>query len=165
MRYFVTVGDRTLEVDLTGDHPIIDGEPVEASLSTIPGTDLHSLRIGADSHAVLARRGSRRGIWELISRGQTLVAEAIDERARTIREMAGGAATEVQKVVSAPMPGLVVRIGVEVGDAVTAGQGIVVIEAMKMENELRAPADGTVSRIDVAPGAAVEKGAVLVVLD
>jgi pyruvate carboxylase subunit B len=60
------------------------------------------------------------------------------------------------------MPGLVVRVEVEPGQAVVAGQGIVVLEAMKMENELRASAAATVAAVRVAPGATVEKGEVLV---
>jgi len=68
-------------------------------------------------------------------------------------------------VVVAPMPGLIVRVNVSPGDTVAAGQGLVVVEAMKMENELKAPADGVVARVSVEAGAAVEKGAVLVVLE
>ncbi len=67
-------------------------------------------------------------------------------------------------VIKAPMPGRVVRVLVSVGDRVSARQGIVVVEAMKMENELRAPREGTVKEIAVAPGAAVEAGAMLAVL-
>jgi pyruvate carboxylase subunit B len=63
------------------------------------------------------------------------------------------------------MPGLVVRINVSVGDKVEAGQGIVVMEAMKMENELRATGGGTVKSVDVTVGTAVEKGTVLVTLE
>jgi pyruvate carboxylase subunit B len=60
------------------------------------------------------------------------------------------------------MPGLIVRVNVSVGDRVEAGQGLVVMEAMKMENELRAAAAGTVRTVRVRPGEAVEKGQVLV---
>ena len=63
------------------------------------------------------------------------------------------------------MPGLVVRVAVAVGDAVQAGQALVVMEAMKMENELRSSATGTVKAMLAAPGTAVEKGAVLVELE
>jgi pyruvate carboxylase subunit B len=62
------------------------------------------------------------------------------------------------------MPGLVVRLLVAPGDRVAAGAGLVVVEAMKMENELKAPSDGLVEKIHVAPGARVEKGAALVEL-
>ena len=67
--------------------------------------------------------------------------------------------------VRAPMPGLIVRVNVKVGDVVEAGQGVVVMEAMKMENELRAIAPGRVKSIEVGPGATVEKGSLLVALE
>jgi biotin carboxyl carrier protein len=68
-------------------------------------------------------------------------------------------------VIKAPMPGRVVRVLVAAGDRVTARQGVVVVEAMKMENELRAPRDGIVREVLVAGGAAVEMGAVLVIIE
>lgn len=67
--------------------------------------------------------------------------------------------------IKAPMPGRVVRVLVAVGDRVAARQPVVVVEAMKMENELRTPRDGVVKEILVVPGATVESGAVLVVVD
>jgi biotin carboxyl carrier protein len=63
------------------------------------------------------------------------------------------------------MPGRVLRVLVGVGDRVTARQPVVVVEAMKMENELRSPRDGVVTEVLVAPGAAVESNAVLMVID
>jgi len=66
--------------------------------------------------------------------------------------------------VKAPMPGRVVRVLVAVGDRVTARQGVVVVEAMKMENELRSPIDGTVKEVGVVAGAAVETGTILLVI-
>jgi biotin carboxyl carrier protein len=63
------------------------------------------------------------------------------------------------------MPGLIVRVNVQEGDRVRAGQGLVVMEAMKMENELRASADGIVRRVIVIPGSAVEKGAQLLEME
>jgi biotin carboxyl carrier protein len=67
--------------------------------------------------------------------------------------------------VLAPMPGRVVKVLVEPGMAVEARQGVVVVEAMKMENELRAPHAGTVREVRVAEGASVEANAVLVVIE
>ena len=69
------------------------------------------------------------------------------------------------KRVVAPMPGRVLKVLVKVGDIVTARQGLVVVEAMKMENELRAPAAGTVVAIRAVEGALVDANAVLVVLE
>jgi biotin carboxyl carrier protein len=67
--------------------------------------------------------------------------------------------------ISAPMPGKIVRVAVEPGQSVAAGEPLVVMEAMKMENEIRAPREGTVKEIAVRAGQAVETGAVLAVLD
>jgi biotin carboxyl carrier protein len=66
--------------------------------------------------------------------------------------------------IRAPMPGRVVRVLVGIGDRVSARQGVVVVEAMKMENELRSPRGGVVKEIAVTPGAAVESGALLLVV-
>jgi pyruvate carboxylase subunit B len=79
--------------------------------------------------------------------------------------MTGGADDVADRTVVAPMPGLILKVEVEVGQAVKAGQGVVVVEAMKMENELKAPADGVVARIEVQPGQTVDKGATLLVLE
>ena len=95
--------------------------------------------------------------------GRRHVVEALDERARAIRDLSGGAqAAPGPRVLRAPMPGLVVRVEVVVGDQVDAGQSVVVMEAMKMENELRSPTAGLVTSVRAVAGAAVEKGAILV---
>jgi len=165
MRYFVTIGRRTVEVDLSGEHALVDGIPMEASLATIPGTRSRHLLIGAESHALLASADARRGVWHIDLGGNSLTAEVVDERTRAIREMIGATEAEAPKNIVAPMPGLVVRINVEIGQHVTAGFGVIVVEAMKMENELRAPADGVVASIEIVPGQPVEKGAVLIVFE
>jgi pyruvate carboxylase subunit B len=165
MRYFVTIAGREVEVDLTGATPVVDGTPVRAELATLPGTPVRSLLVDGRSHPFIAHAGERRGRWEIAMGGSRLVADAVDERTRAIREMTGGADAETEKTVAAPMPGLVVRVEVEVGQQVRAGQGLVIVEAMKMENELKAPADGVVARIEVQPGQTVDKGATLIVLE
>jgi biotin carboxyl carrier protein len=165
MRYFVTIGDRELEVDLTGDTPTVDGVPVHAELVAVPGTPVRHLLVDGRSHAFVAMPGNRRGRWQIALGAARLSVDAVDERMRAIREMTGGAEADTEKVVTAPMPGLVVKVEVEVGQQVKAGQGVVVVEAMKMENELKAPTDGTVARIEVQPGQTVDKGATLIVLE
>jgi biotin carboxyl carrier protein len=92
--------------------------------------------------------------------------EALDERTRAIREMTASTAGPAGPApVKAPMPGLVLRINVKVGDEIAAGHAVAVMEAMKMENELRSVGPGRVKAILVEPGTAVEKGAVLVELE
>jgi pyruvate carboxylase subunit B len=96
--------------------------------------------------------------------GHRFAIEALDSRARAIRDMAATGAQTGPAPLVAPMPGMIVRVFVQPGDTVVAGQGLVVMEAMKMENELRASGPGTVSAVRVVVGTAVQKGAVLVEL-
>jgi biotin carboxyl carrier protein len=96
--------------------------------------------------------------------GATPVAVALDSRRRWGRkDEAGAGATGPQRVV-APMPGKVVRVLVGPGEAVRARQPLVVVEAMKMENELRAGRDGTVAEIHAREGTSVDAGALLIVI-
>jgi pyruvate carboxylase subunit B len=165
VRYHVSVAGRTFEIDFEGTDVIVDGTAVEAQLAALPGTPIRHLRSGGIASTWLVAPGDRRGEWELQRGGERFSVEALDERTRAIREMAGGEDVEAEKTVVAPMPGLVLRLEVAEGDQVVEGQGVVVVEAMKMENELKAPADGTVTRISVSAGDTVEKGATLVVLE
>jgi pyruvate carboxylase subunit B len=107
-----------------------------------------------------------KGRYTLDIDGHRYKVEALGERARTIQELAARSAPPAGPApVIAPMPGLVVRVNVAVGDTVTAGQGVLVMEAMKMENELRATAAATVKAIRVSSGTVVEKGTILVELE
>ena len=91
----------------------------------------------------------------------------VERRSRRRATAAGAAADTTNGPVSiaAPMPGRVVKVLVSPGDSVAARQGLIVIEAMKMENELRAPRAGIVTAVKVAPGAPVEAGIVVVVIE
>jgi len=103
------------------------------------------------------------GTWLIQDAGERHEVEVLDERTAHIRSLAGGAVQAAgPRPLKAPMPGLVVRVEVEPGQAVAAGASLVVLEAMKMENDLKAAAAGVVDRVAVSAGATVEKGAVLV---
>jgi biotin carboxyl carrier protein len=96
--------------------------------------------------------------------GTTLVVVTLNGRRRWGRKDEGaGAGSGPQRLV-APMPGKVVRVLVKAGDSVAARQAVVVVEAMKMENELRAAREGTVAEIHVSEGMSVDAGALLVVI-
>jgi pyruvate carboxylase subunit B len=162
MRYFVTVHDQTFEVELSAAGIAVDGEAVSADLWAVPDSPVHRLEIGGRSHALHATTPAA-GEWHIHLDGERFVVKVEDERTRAIRAMTGsGAAGSATKPVRAPMPGLVVRIAVVPGDVVAAGQGVLIMEAMKMENELKADAAGTVRSVLVTPGQAVEKGTVLI---
>jgi pyruvate carboxylase subunit B len=123
------------------------------------------LIIGDAVHRVVMQRGPHRGQYALWIDGHRYEVEAIDERLRAIRDLSNeGARSSGPAPIIAPMPGMIVRVNVQVGDTVQPGVPVVVMEAMKMENELRAQSAGVVSAVRVQAGAAVEKGALLVEL-
>jgi len=166
MKYVVTIGQREMEVVVDGESVTIDGETVHARLEEPTGAPVKLLTIGRSVHRILARRGAHRGQYEIRVGGHSFTIEALDERSRAIRELGGTSGAKAGPAhVVAPMPGLIVRVNVSEGDVIRTGQGVVVMEAMKMENELRAPADAVVKRVAVTPGTAVEKGAMLLELE
>jgi acetyl/propionyl-CoA carboxylase alpha subunit len=166
MKYVVKVGERDVDVVLDGGRVEANGLTADAQVTDLEGTPVRMVRIGNEVHRVVARRGPTRGRYTLWLDGFRYEVEALDERARAIRELAGATAGPTGPApLVAPMPGMIVRVAVQVGDTVQPGQGLVVMEAMKMENELRATAAGTVKAVLAQPGTAVEKGAVLLELE
>jgi pyruvate carboxylase subunit B len=164
MKYHVLVGEKAIEVELGADGARVDGRPVEVTLGHADGTPVRGLVVAAEAYRVVGERTGR-GRWKVGMHGRTHSIEVVDERTMAIRELAGvGNAPAGPKPVVAPMPGMVVKVEVEEGDVVRAGQGIVIVEAMKMENELRASGPGRVTKVHVQKGVAVAKDQVLVEL-
>jgi biotin carboxyl carrier protein len=149
----------------------VDGVAVDAVLRPLGGQRFVLEEPGAATRIVLepsapAAGGLRRR--EVLVDGFRFEVETESERIASLRERASrGRATSVRSgplEVRAIIPGKVVAVSVAPGDAVTAGQQLLVVEAMKMQNELRAPRDGTISRVGVVPGVNIEVGDMLVVI-
>jgi acetyl/propionyl-CoA carboxylase alpha subunit len=165
MKYVVTINGAEQEVVLDGEGVHVGADDVRARVTQIDGTPVRIVTIGDEVHRVVVRPGASRGVYTLWLDGWRFEVDALDERMRAIRELAGASAGPSGPApLVAPMPGLIVRVHVAVGDTVQAGQGLVVMEAMKMENELRAQAAGRVKTVHATPGTAVEKGALLIEL-
>jgi acetyl/propionyl-CoA carboxylase alpha subunit len=166
VKYVVQLNDQRHTVSMEPDGVQYENEPAaRGELSDIEGSPVRMVKLGTHVYRVVAEKRQGRGRYTLWVDGYRFEVEALDERTRAIRDLsAANAAPTGPAPIIAPMPGLIVRVNVSVGDRVEAGQGIVVMEAMKMENELRATAPGTVQTIEVAAGTAVEKGALLVSL-
>jgi biotin carboxyl carrier protein len=148
-----------------GEQVTVGGRTHLATLSRVPGTPVRQLLLDGRSEAMAVEPGAG-GQWTITRRGERWEVEVLDERTRHIRSLTGGGdRARAAATLKAPMPGLVVRVQVEAGQSVTAGSGVIVLEAMKMENELRAAAPGVVRTVRVRPGEAVEKGQVLVEFD
>jgi len=144
----VTVGDRTRTADLV----------------RIAGSPVYSLVLDGKSYEVSVHR--RDGRFELVIGGENYDVHVMDERAMRIAEATGDVeGTQSGETVLAPMPGVVVGVAVAVGDTVTAGQGVMTLEAMKMENELKSAVDGVVTGIKVEVGQGVAQGEPLMVIE
>jgi pyruvate carboxylase subunit B len=145
MKYYVEIEGRTYEIEIGADwHLVLDGR----------------------SHTLRAHRADGRGEWQIEIDGRRHHVLALDERNRAIRNLTGGrAVAEGPAALKAPMPGLVIAVEVVTDELVECGQGLVVIEAMKMENELKATTSGRVTEVHVTAGQAVDKGETLLVLD
>jgi len=157
MKYQVTIGERVFAVERTPQGLTIDGTSIEAVW-----VGDHSVRIG-DRILDLRGQSADGEVWRLTLDGLPAGAEVLDERGVLARAVAAaGGGTRGPSALKAPMPGLVVRVEVEEGEEVAAGQGIAIVEAMKMENELKAERGGVVSTIHVSAGDTVLKDQVLI---
>ncbi|HEY6308819.1 MAG TPA: biotin/lipoyl-containing protein [Candidatus Angelobacter sp.] len=159
--YEVTTGEETREVELVragaGWRCKLDGKelPLDA---VFPQPGLLSILV--DGASLEVREEISAGQSVIVVGGERFTASVRDPRSYRSRRTREAGGQGVRKIV-APMPGKVVRVLAKVGAAVDAGQPVLVIEAMKMQNELKAPKKGKVSKLNVSEGAAVEAGQVL----
>jgi len=164
MKYIATVDGRdfTIDVDRPGE-VVLDDQAHAVDLRSIDGNQLYSLILGNQSIELFVER--REGRTFVLIAGDRYAVDVEDAHLKQLKAM-GSQLHEEHGTVSvvAPMPGLVVRVMVEAGQAVAANQGLVLLEAMKMENEIRSPRDGVVKSVRAQPGATVSLGDLLVVV-
>lgn len=164
MRLWVTLEGREAEVSFRteGEHLVLeaDGRRIEADFVRLPDGEVYSLLIDGRSHVVRVVPTAE-GV-EVALRGMVIPVEVKHPLEQMLQAVGGGRAAARGETVTAPMPGVVVALRVKVGDVVHAGQAVVVVEAMKMQNELAVAHDGVVSEVLVAERAAVSAGQVLV---
>jgi len=162
--YTVTVDGRMIAVRVGNDGTIetVDGKAI-AAVSAIDG---HSFSVLVDRTpfrvcAMPVDKG-----YQVVIDGRHIVASVESERARLLRTQLGDSGQISHRdEIRAPMPALVVRVEVEMGDHVNPGQGLVVLEAMKMENEVKSSRAGIVKEIRIAAGKTVEKSELLLVIE
>jgi biotin carboxyl carrier protein len=140
----------------------LDGQAVGADVSEVAPNTL-SILLAGQSHEVRLVPGAD-GTLEIYDRSQQFTAEVTDSRAWRGRRH-GGAEAQGRQQVAAPMPGKIIRVLVKAGDKVECGQGLLVVEAMKMQNEIRSPKSGTVERVFACAGQTVNAGEVLLSVD
>ncbi|HSE48559.1 MAG TPA: biotin/lipoyl-containing protein [Terriglobales bacterium] len=162
MTYDVIIDGRTHRVELErgrdGMQVKVDGKAMTVD-AVIAERDVMSLLIEGRSYDI--KRETTAASEHMVVRGITFTSEVRDPRALGSRRAAAAASDTGPKKLVSPMPGKVVRILAPAGTAVEAGQGVVVVEAMKMQNEIKSPKAGVVQNVAVTEGMAVNAGDVL----
>ncbi len=164
MKYIASVDDQEYIIEIGKDGQIlIDDKVYDVNFRQMPGSGVTSLLLNQHSLEAVIEEGD--GYWEVLIRGERYPVTVEDERSyRLARARGSFAAPDGEVMVKSPMPGIVIAIPVLIGDVVSKGDTVIILESMKMENELRAPRDGIITEIKVEPGASVEKDQALVMV-
>jgi len=157
MKYITTVEGKQYAVEILDDkHINVNGKVYEIDFESVSGQPVYSLIVDGKSHESYVARGDDN--WQVLLRGRLYPITVEDEREKRLRAAAGGGVAESGEfILKAPMPGLVVAIPVSEGQEVKKGQVILILESMKMQNELKAPRDGTIHKVKVKAGESVEQ--------
>jgi biotin carboxyl carrier protein len=161
MKYITTINDTEFLVEVIDDHHVnINGKTYQVDFEAVSGQPVYSLLLDGKSHEAYVRESD--DDWQVLLRGRLYPAKVEDEREKRLRVAAGGGVAESGEFnLKAPMPGLVVAIPVEEGQEIKKGQVLLILESMKMQNELKSPRDGIINRIKVKAGESVEQKQVL----
>jgi len=161
MKYITTVEGKEYAVEVIDEkHITVNGKVYEVDFESVSGQPVYSLILDGKSHESYVARGDDN--WQVLLRGRLYPITVEDEREKRLRAAAGGGVAESGEfTLKAPMPGLVVAVPVNEGQDVKKGQVILILESMKMQNELKAPRDGTIQRVKVKAGESVEQKQIL----
>ncbi|MBK9384704.1 MAG: hypothetical protein IPN34_07815 [Planctomycetes bacterium] len=163
MKYFVKIGERELELELVREgqslFAVLGDRRFEVEHADVDRLGQSMLRVGPDAYAVSMEEEGER--YRVSIAGEGFTVECDDERERAARALSGEKSSG-GGLVESIMPGIVRALLVAEGDVVAPDTTLLILEAMKMQNEIKAGASGVVSKIHVAVGAAIGAGAKLV---
>jgi len=165
VKYITTIDDVDFEVEIMNDHQIrLNDKIYEVNFEEISSEMIYSIIVDGKAYEINISQDEDE--WYIFIRGTMYTAAVIDEREKRLREASGELAlSSGEYTLVAPMPGLVVKVPVKAGKKVDKGDVLVILESMKMQNELRSPHDGTIIEVFVRKGDRVEKREPLVVID
>ncbi|MCA9990294.1 MAG: biotin/lipoyl-binding protein [Ardenticatenaceae bacterium] len=164
MKYITSVQGQeyVIEIDRE-DQIVINGEPYRIDFAHMMDGDTVSLLLNNRSIAAVVEE--RDDTWEVLIQGELYSVVVRDERAHLLAKARANMERETgEERIQSPMPGLILEVLVQPGEVVTKGQKVIILESMKMENELRTGRDGVVVRVHTAKGDTVEKGQALVTI-
>lgn len=165
MKYVTTIGEQQYLVDVLEDGLVeVDGVQYQVDFNAIGEQPVYSLLIDGQSYEAYVNLSDN--LWQVLLMGRLFQAQVEDERERRLRLAAGSQVSERDEFyLKAPMPGLVISVPVSEDQEVEKGDILVVLESMKMQNELRSPRPGKVSRLDIEAGDSVEQMQTLLIVD
>ena len=164
-KYITTIGEKEFEVEILGNDQVsVDGVVYTVDFESVSGQPVFSMLV--DGKSFEAHVSQDEDAWQVLMRGALYRAHVRDEREQRWRGASGaGEGDGGEFILKAPMPGLIVQVPVSAGDEIKKGAVLVILESMKMQNELKAPRDGLVKRVEVQEGDNVEQCATMVVLE
>ena len=163
MKYFASVGDHTFEIEINEEEVLVDGESITVDLQQSGVSQLYSLLLDGASFEMLVEETPQS--HDVTLRGEQFRVQIEDERTRRLNAgRQGPTLPQGDLSVRAPIPGMIVKVLVEDGDEIIEDQPLMILEAMKMENEIRAMRSGVVRKVEVTAGQSVEQDAVLIVI-
>jgi len=165
MKYEVIVGKETYIIELGEEHQVIvNDEIIDIDFTRIGDYGLHSMIVEQQSYEALVEQVDSAN-WQVFMEGKLYEVQVYEESIRRLQKRTAlGADADGELAVRAPMPGLVLNIAVTEGQEIQPGDTVVILESMKMENELKAPKGGIVDRVEIEPGQSVEQNQVLIVI-
>jgi biotin carboxyl carrier protein len=157
MRYVTTIGEREFLVEILDErHVLLDGQPFVVDFEQIVDQPIYSMLLDGKSYEAYVYPADKS--WQVLLYGRSYPALVEQEMERRLRMASGGGVSEKAEFhLKSPMPGLVIGVPVEEGQTVKKGDVLVVLESMKMQNELKAPRAGVVTRLRVKAGDSVEQ--------
>ena len=162
MKYQTTVNGQTFEIEINHDGRIlVNNEERRVDFKMISEA-LYSVLIDNASYEALIEE--REGLYNVLLGSDMYELQVLDERQQRLSRSAGAAVASGEISIRSPMPGLIVAVAVSEGQAIKKGDPLIVLESMKMENEIKAPREGTVARIHVTKGDRVEQNKTLITI-
>jgi acetyl/propionyl-CoA carboxylase alpha subunit len=165
MKYVATLAGQVFEIEINSEDQVtVNGRNQTIDFCSVSGQPVYSLIVDGESYEAYVQPTDTD--LRVLLQGQLHIVHVEDERQRKLRESSVGPALSSGEFhLNAPMAGLIVAVPIVEGELVAKGQELVILESMKMQNELKAPRDATVTRVSVRVGDSVKQNQLLVTLD
>lgn len=158
MKYITTIDEKQYEVEIISPRQVsVNGKTYNVDFLSVSGAPIYSLLVDGGSYQAHVYPGEEDTL-EVLMRGTLYSATIEDEREKRLRAAGGAGGGQTGEFnLRAPMPGLIVKVPVKEGDVVKKGDVLVILESMKMQNELKSPREGKITRVQVRAGDSVEQ--------